>query len=105
MARRGARVVPVDVQNVAAITVEDTITWALTQAGRFRLPGGLAEVEERLPAGVFLRVSRSTLLRPSAIAELRPLASGTMEATLKDVDGVVHVSRRRGRELKKLLGW
>ena len=105
MARRGARVIPVDIDNVAAVTVEDTITWALTPAGRFRLAGGLAEVEERLPPGVFLRVSRSALLRPSAIAELRPLASGTMEATLQGVEGVVHVSRRRGRELKKLLGW
>lgn len=102
--RRGTRVIPIDVANIAAVVVEDTICWALTPGGRFRLAGGLAEVEERLPPGDFLRVSRSALLRPSAIAELRPLASGTMEAALKDVDDVVHVSRRRGRELKKLLG-
>jgi DNA-binding LytR/AlgR family response regulator len=105
MARRGTRVVPLDLDNVAAIVVEDTITWALTRGGRFRVPGGLAEVRERLPEGEFLQVSRSALLRPSAIAELRPLASGTLEAVLKDVDDVVHVSRRRGRDLKRLLGW
>lgn len=104
-ARRGNRVIPIEIANIAAVVVQDTISWALTPAGRFRLQGGLAEVEERLPPGDFMRVSRSALLRPSAVGELHPLASGTLEAVLKDVDGVVHVSRRRGRELRKLLGW
>ncbi len=103
-ARRGTRVIPVEIAQIAAVVVVDTISWALTPSGRFRLQGGLAEIEERLPPGEFLRVSRSALLRPSCIAELRPLASGTMEAALKELDEVVHVSRRRGRELKKLLG-
>ena len=41
-------------------------------------------------------------LRSSADGEV-PLASGTFEALLIDVEGTLHISRRRARELKPLL--
>lgn len=102
LAQHGSRTLQLDLDNVAAVVVEDETVRAWTPAGYFRVDGTLKEVADRLPAG-FLKVSRAALLRPEAIAELRPGASGTWEARLRDVEGTIHVSRRRGRELKRVL--
>ncbi len=102
LAQRGNRTIPLDIEHVAAVVIEDSIGWAWSLGGRFRVPGTLQEIADRLPQD-FVQVSRAALLRPSAIAELRPLASGTLEARLKDIEGGIHISRRRGRELKRIL--
>ncbi len=102
MAHRGTRTIPLEIDTIAAVVVEDRIAWAWTPAGRFRLGGTLREVEEQLPDD-FFQVSRAAIVRPSWITALKPLASGTFEATLRDVEGELHVSRRRARELKPLL--
>ncbi len=104
LAHRGTRTIPLDVALVAAVVVEDATAWAWTPSGRYRLSGTLREVALRLPEDLFLQVSRAAMVRTDAIVALRPLASGTYEATLRDVEGSVHVSRRRARELKALLG-
>lgn len=103
IAQRGSRTIPLDMNNVAAVVVEDATGWAWTPAGRFRVDGTLQEIAARLPAG-FVQVSRAAVLRIEAIAELRPMASGTLEAVLHDVEGTIHISRRRARELKRTLG-
>ena len=102
-ALRGNRTIPLALDDVSACLVEDETVWALTADGRYRLEGTLKEVSDRLPKA-FVQVSRAAVLRVDRIAELRPGASGTLEAVLKGVDDVVHVSRRRGRELRKLFG-
>ena len=102
LAQRGTRTISLDMDQVAAVVMEDGIGWAWCPAGRFRVAGTLQEIGERLPSG-FLQVSRAALVRPEAVAELKPLASGTLEATLRDIEGSIHVSRRRARELKRVL--
>jgi len=102
LAHRGNRTIPLELDQVVAVVVDDEIVRAWTPAGRFRVEGTLREVAERLPGG-FVQVSRAAWLRPDRVAELRPLASGTFDAVLRGVDGVVHISRRRGRELRALL--
>lgn len=101
-AYRGSRTLFVEIENVAAATVEDEIVRVWTDAGRLRVDGTLAKVAEALGDG-FLQVSRAALVRPAAITELRPGPSGTWEATLRDDLGTLHVSRRRGRELRAML--
>jgi len=103
LALRGTRTIPLDPDQVVAVVVEDATTWAWTPEGRYRLDGTLQEVAGQLPED-FVQVSRAAMLRPSCVAELRPLASGTFEATLHGVEGTIHVSRRRARELKRSLG-
>ena len=103
LAHRGNRTILLDLDQVAAVVVEDSIAWAWSVGGRFRVDGTLQEIATRLPPS-FVPVSRAALLRPEAIVELRPLASGTWEATLRDVEGRLHISRRRARELRRLLG-
>jgi two-component system response regulator AlgR len=102
---RAGRVVPVALDDVALVEIEDTITFVFSAEGRFRLRGGLHEVEARLPQPPFVRVSRSSIVNLSWIDKLEPGDSGTWTATLKDpCPKVVGVARRRVRQLRDLLG-
>jgi len=105
-AHRAGKILQLDLSEVACLVLEDGIAWAYTPSGRYRLRHGLGNVEERLACPPFFRVSRSAIVNLGWVNHLAPMFSGTFCATLKDpVQMEVHVSRRRARELRKLLGW
>ena len=105
-AHRAGKIIRLALADIACIVVEDTITWALTADGKYRLRQGLGELEKRLSCPPFFRASRSAMLNLAWINHLAPMFSGTYSAFLKDPVGLeVHVSRRRARELRQLLGW
>ncbi len=103
---RAGKIVNLASEDIGAVVVEDTITWAYTPQGKYRLKAALHEIEERLPSPPFVRVSRSTIVNLEWIDHLSPMFSGTYTATLRGAIGIeVHVSRRRARRLRELLGW
>ena len=105
-AHRAGKIIRLSLDEIACISVEDTITWATTPEGRFRLRQGLGQLEKRLPSPPFFRVSRGAILNLGWVDHFAPMFSGTYSAFLKDpVSLEVHVSRRRARELRQLLGW
>ncbi len=105
-AHRGGRVLNLDLHDVACVELEDTIAFAYTPEGRFRLAGTLAEVEERLPEPTFVRISRSAIVQLSWVQHLEPLGAGVWMARLKEpVDREVRVARRRVKTVRELLGW
>lgn len=105
-ALRGEKILRLDLSQVAAILLEDTICYALTPAGRFRLKQSIGELEGRLPSPPFLRISRSTLVSLDWVAQLEPLFSGRCQLSLKAPLGDrLEVSRRRAKRLKELLGY
>ena len=105
-AHRAGRIVRLALDDVACVVVEDTITFATTAEGRFRLKSSLHEVEARLPSPPFVRISRSAVVQLPWVATIDPLASGTFEVVLRAPVGIrLAVSRRRGRRLRELLGW
>lgn len=105
-AHRAGKIIRLALADIAYIVVEDTITWAVTAEGRFRLRQALGELEKRLSCPPFFRVSRSAMVNLSWIDHLAPMFSGTYSAYLKEpVRMEMHVSRRRARELRQLLGW
>lgn len=105
-AHRAGKIINLAIEDIGCVAVEDTITWAYTPQGKFRLKAALHEIEERLPSPPFVRVSRSTILNLEWIDHLSPLFSGTYKASLRGaIDIEVHVSRRRARRLRELLGW
>lgn len=104
-AQRGDKLLRLDLSQVAAIELEDTICYALTPAGRFRLKQSLGELEARLPSPPFLRVSRAALIRLDWVAQVEPLFRGRVQVALRaPVDARIEVSRRRAKRLKELLG-
>lgn len=105
-AHRAGKIIRLAIADIACIVVEDTITWAVTAEGKFRLRQPLGELEKRLSCPPFFRVSRSAMVNLSWIDHLAPMFSGTYSAYLKEpVRTEMHVSRRRARELRQLLGW
>jgi two-component system LytT family response regulator len=105
-AHRAGKILQLDLSEVACLILEDGIAWAYTPSGRFRLRHGLGKVEERLACPPFFRVSRSAIINLGWVDHLAPMFSGTFCATLKaPVQREIHVSRRRARELRQLLGW
>ena len=105
-AHRAGKIIRLALDDIACLTVEDTITWAMTADGKHRLRQGLGQVETRLPRPPFFRVSRAAIINLGWIDHLAPMFSGTYSAFLREpVSLEVHVSRRRARELRQLLGW
>jgi len=105
-AHRAGRIVSLALDDVACVLVEDTITFAVTAEGRFRLRSTLHEAEARLPSPPFVRISRSAVVQLSWVEHIDPMPSGTFEAVLRAPVGLrLAVSRRRGRRLRELLGW
>jgi len=103
---RAGKIVNLPIEEVGCIQLDDTITWAHTPQGKYRLKLALHEVEDRLPTPPFVRVSRSAILNLEWIEHLAPMFSGTYVARLRGAIGLeVNVSRRRARELRTLLGW
>lgn len=103
---RAGKIVSLPLEDVACVTVEDTITWAYTPQGRYRLKLTLQQAEGRLQGPPFVRVSRSVIVNLEWIDHLAPMFSGTYTAALRPAIGLtVHVSRRRARQLRELLGW
>jgi two-component system LytT family response regulator len=103
---RGEKVINLLSDDVALIEIEDTIPFAVTRDGRFRLHGTLAEVEARLPSPPFVRVSREAIIHLAQVAHLEPLGAGVWSARLRaPLDREVQVARRRVPRLRELLGW
>ncbi len=105
-AHRAGRIVRLALDDVAWVNVEDTITFAHTPAGRYRLKMTLADAQSRLPSPPFVRVSRSAILQLGWVQHVVPGESGTYTAVLRPpLESTVAVSRRRARQLRELLGW
>lgn len=103
---RAGKIVNLSLEDVACVEVDDTITWAHTPQGKYRLKATLQEAAERLPTPPFVRVSRSAIVNLEWIDHLSPMFSGTYVARLRPAIGMdVDVSRRRARELREMLGW
>jgi DNA-binding LytR/AlgR family response regulator len=101
--RRG-HIVPLHIDDIALVEVQDTIPFAHVQDGRFALRMPMHEVELALAPPAFFRVSRSSIVALDAVASLVPGESGTYTAVLRVPAGhEVSVSRRRARLLKKAL--
>jgi DNA-binding LytR/AlgR family response regulator len=102
----GERIVSLAFDEVACLLVEDGLVFAHTARGRHRVRSTLGELQDRLPAPAFVRVSRSAVLNLAWIEHLEPEDSGTYRARLRaPLELAIAVSRRRARELRGLLGW
>jgi len=104
-AHKGKSIVNLLLSQVAAITLEDTITYAHTLTGRYRVRAGLGALERQLPSPPWVRVSRAALVNLNWVERIEPLFSGKYLALLRaPVGGEIAVSRRRAVRLKQMLG-
>jgi two-component system LytT family response regulator len=101
--RRRDDVLLVPVDAVVSIVAEGELLHLATLGGeRHTITYRLKDLEARLPAGDFLRLSRGALVRVSAIARVSPMPGGTYVVTLRD-GHQLPVSRLRSRVVRDSL--
>lgn len=104
-ARRGARIVLLDPDEVLCFEAEDTLVYARTAGGRYMVERTLVELEEQLAAR-FFRTHRGYLVNLAQVGEILPEEAGTFHVVLKDeARTVVPLSRRQARRLRERIPW
>jgi len=102
LARTASHYVVVPEARVVYFASEDGLTKLVADTGQFWMDPTLNELEQRLDAVRFFRISRAALINLNTVAEIFPLPGGSGEVLLKN--GVrLEVSRRRFREMLETL--
>jgi DNA-binding LytR/AlgR family response regulator len=104
-ARRGARILFLDPDDVLCFEAEDTLVYARTSDGRFMVERTLADLEDQLGSR-FFRSHRGFLVNLAQIVEVHPEDAGTFRIVLRDEDRTeVPLSRRQARRLRERIPW
>jgi two-component system, LytTR family, response regulator len=82
---------------------EDGLTRLVTDKEKYWMDPTLNELEERLQASRFFRISRAAIINLNAVAEVHPMPGGSGTVLMKNGEQL-EVSRRRFRELLDALG-
>ncbi len=98
LARAGERYVVIPVADIVAFLSESGLTKLCTRDREYWMDPTLNDLEARLDAAHFFRISRAALVRLDEIKEVAPLPGGSGQVTLKS-GRREEVSRRRFREL------
>ena len=103
LARSGDRFHVISQRDVVYFSSEGGLTRLNTRDRQYILEPTLNDLEERLDAATFFRVSRSAIVNLNAVTEVHMIAGGIADAVLK-TGAKLEVSRRRLKELLDRLG-
>lgn len=101
--RTAKRVELIDIRQITHFYSEDKLTFAATTSRDYALDLSLAELQQRLPPGQWVRIHRSTLLNADAVKELHSWMAGRVLVRLRN-GKQLQVARERIPELKQKLG-
>ncbi|MCL5942569.1 MAG: LytTR family transcriptional regulator, partial [Actinobacteria bacterium] len=106
-ARRGHRMVLLDVEEIAFFRVEGETIHVITAGdSAVALAPSLDQLEAGLSGAWFFRAHRSYLVNLRFVDEVVPMFNRTYELVMKDARrSRVPVSRRKAVELRELLGF
>jgi two-component system LytT family response regulator len=103
--KSGDKVEPIDLRRVTHFYAKDKLTFAATAERSYVVDLAIAELEQKLDPGRFIRIHRRTILNLDHLLELRAMFGGTMVARLRDsAKTELSVSRDRAPVLKRRLG-
>jgi two-component system LytT family response regulator len=103
--RVGDKVEPIDLRRVTHFFSKDKLTFAATLERNLVVDMTIAELEQKLDPGKFIRIHRSTILNLDHLLDLHGMFGGRMVARLKDGKKTeLQVSRDRVTPLKGRLG-
>jgi two-component system LytT family response regulator len=103
LARCGGRYKVIPQSDVVYFSSEGGLTRLHTRERAYVLEPTLSDLEERLDAALFFRLSRGVIVSLDSVTEVRPLVGGTADVALSN-GATLEVSRRRVRELLERLG-
>lgn len=99
------RLVIVFASEIRLAEFAEGVVWLQTDRGRFRaVARNLLELEERLDAGAFVRISRQVLVSHERVREVTSSRRRGVWIVLDGADALLPVSRRRVPELRRALG-
>jgi DNA-binding LytR/AlgR family response regulator len=102
--RLGQELHLLDPEEVIAFQAEGELVYVLTARGRYYATHTLRALEERLPAGMFRRIHRSTIINTGQIRKIAPLSSKRWLLTMANGLEVV-VSKRSAGAMREAAGW
>lgn len=102
--RVGDRVEFVEIGQITYFYAKDKLTFAVTPAKHHALDLTIAELEQKLAPGRWLRIHRSTLLNVDAVKEVHTWFGGKLLVRLKDGKTELPVARERAAEVRAKLG-
>jgi len=102
LVKSGAHFTVVAESRVLYFASEEGLTKLVAADAHYWMDPTLNDLEQRLDAARFFRISRAVLVAVSAIAEVHPMPGGSGEVRLKNGDRL-EVSRRRFRALLDVL--
>lgn len=103
LARRGSTFRVVQSREVLYFLAEDGMTKLQAAGEHYWMSPTLGDLEARLDARHFFRISRAAIVNLDAVKEVAPTVGGHGEVTLRD-GSTLEVSRRRFKELTERLG-
>jgi two-component system LytT family response regulator len=103
LARRGSTFRVIQARDVLCFVSEHSLTKAIVDGDHYWMQPTLNELEERLDASQFFRISRAAIVNLDAVKEVAPLPGGHAEVRLTD-GARLEVSRRRFKDLTARLG-
>jgi len=103
LVRKGAHYLVIEESRVVFFGSEGSLTRLQADDGLYWMDPSLNDLERRLDPTRFFRISRAALISLNRVAEVIPVTGGSGEVVLKNGQRL-EVSRRRFRELMRLLG-
>jgi two-component system LytT family response regulator len=104
--RVGERIVFLELDAVTHFLAQDKLTYAMVNGHQHCVDQSIAELEQRLDPGRFLRVHRSALVNVDWIHEVNSWFAGKVILSLKDPQRTqIPIARDRVRLLKSRLGF
>jgi len=103
LVKSAAHYVVVGEAKVLYFASEEGLTKLVADGAQYWMDPTLNDLEQRLDAARFFRISRAALINLAAVAEVFPMPGGSGEVLLKNGQRL-EVSRRRFRELLDALG-
>jgi two-component system LytT family response regulator len=103
LVRNGSHYAVVGESRVVYFVSENGLTKLVGEAAQYWMDPTLNDLEGRLDAARFFRISRSALINLNAVTEVFPMPGGGGEVAMKNGQRL-EVSRRRFRELLEVLG-
>jgi two-component system LytT family response regulator len=103
LCRNAGHYVVVSESRVLYFSSEDGLTKLVGDAAQYWMDPTLNELEQRVDAARFFRISRAALINLGAVTEVYPMPGGGGEVLLKNGQRL-EVSRRRFRDLIQALG-
>jgi two-component system LytT family response regulator len=102
LVRNASHYLVINESKVFYFTSEGGLTKLVAEGAQYWMEPTLNELEQRLDAARFFRVSRAALINLNAVAEVFPMPGGSGEVQLKNGQRL-EVSRRRFRDLLQSL--